>query len=150
MQSDSVSTALLSLSCRILWKLEIRIPFHAENGTPQRPCMDHPTPAYKVIWQRLFKEKNPFNKTLRCGKGNTFGCIPGQHLQKSNDKKLEAYAKTTHSLLLLENYLKPRSIMRPSSTAISLGRPGSNAGSAIGENSVKIARDPSFGRSGYG
>ena len=58
MQSDSVSTALLSLSCRILWKLEIRIPFHAENGNPQRPHMDHPTPAYKVIWQRLFKQKN--------------------------------------------------------------------------------------------
>ena len=145
-----MSTALLSLSCRILWKLQIRIPFHAENGNPQRPYMDYPTPAYKVIWQRLFKEKNRVTMTSSCGKGNTFGCIPGQHYQKSNDKKLEAYAKTTHYLLLVGKYLKPRSIMRPSSTAISLGRPGSNAGSAIGENSIKIARDPSFGRSGYG
>jgi hypothetical protein len=40
--------------------------------------------------------------------------------------------------------------MRPSSTTMSLGRPGSKAGLPIDENSVKIDMEPSFLWSGYG
>ncbi|BAU00675.1 hypothetical protein VIGAN_10228800 [Vigna angularis var. angularis] len=45
---------------------------------------------------------------------------------------------------------RPRSTTRPSSTADSAGRPGSKEGSAMGENSVKMEREPSLGLSLYG
>uniref|UniRef100_A0A0A9GGT2 Uncharacterized protein n=1 Tax=Arundo donax TaxID=35708 RepID=A0A0A9GGT2_ARUDO len=46
--------------------------------------------------------------------------------------------------------LRPRSMTRPSSIADSPGRPGSKAGSAMGENSVNMASVPSLGLSLYG
>jgi hypothetical protein len=68
---------------------------------------------------------------------------PTKNNIKPVNKRNAAQTNTSEEI----NHLRPRSTIRPNSTADSPGWPGSNEGSAIGENSVKIKSIPSFRRS---
>lgn len=97
MQSDSVSTALLSLSCRILWKLGIRIPTHEREwkSTKAMYGLSH-TSLQSDIAEVIQREKSRQHDLEFVEKVTPLDVFLDSISRRAMTRKLEAYAKTTH------------------------------------------------------